>query len=142
MKNPFACAFIELLVSDDNTNYASYLLNFFPVRYKACRSMWKFSQLSAKIKVCNLFYSLIEKMFRSIFVSIQTKFYSLWAFIIRKSKMPEIRLNCLAVPSNLPVDDNMSLQSILTPKNLSILLDRKLKKNVRPVLMTFQSQNS
>ncbi|RGB24926.1 hypothetical protein C1646_675989 [Rhizophagus diaphanus] len=32
----------ELLASDDNTNYASYLLNFslalfFPARYKACR---------------------------------------------------------------------------------------------------------
>ncbi|PKY32535.1 hypothetical protein RhiirB3_532116 [Rhizophagus irregularis] len=31
-----------------SNNYASYLLNFFPARYKACRSMWKFSQLSAK----------------------------------------------------------------------------------------------
>ncbi|CAB5383885.1 unnamed protein product [Rhizophagus irregularis] len=28
MRIPFACAFIELLASDNNTNYASYLLNF------------------------------------------------------------------------------------------------------------------
>src|ERR1043166_3579946 len=28
MKIPFACAFMKLLASDDNTNYASYLLNF------------------------------------------------------------------------------------------------------------------
>jgi hypothetical protein len=49
MRIPFACAFIELLASDNNTNYASYLLIFFPARYKACRGMWKFSQLSAKI---------------------------------------------------------------------------------------------
>src|SRR6266496_6664588 len=113
MRILFACAFIELLASDDNTNYASYLLNFFPARYKAFRSMWKFSQLSAKIKVCNLFYSLIEKMFRSIFVSIQTKFYSLWAFIIRKSKMPEIRLNCLVVPDNIQAE-KITRQHLLT----------------------------
>ncbi|UZO22128.1 uncharacterized protein OCT59_014499 [Rhizophagus irregularis] len=54
MKIPFACAFKELLASYDNTNHYSYLLNFglalfFPARYKACRGMWKFSQLSAKI---------------------------------------------------------------------------------------------
>ena len=48
MKIPFTCAFIELLASYDNSNHASYLLNFFPARYKACRGMWKFSQLSAK----------------------------------------------------------------------------------------------
>ena len=52
-KGPYAL--MELLASDDNTNYASYLLNFglalffLPTaRYKACRGMWKFSQLSAK----------------------------------------------------------------------------------------------
>src|SRR3954469_16574669 len=48
MRIPFACAFKELLASYDKANYASYLLNFFPVRYKACRGMWKFSQLSTK----------------------------------------------------------------------------------------------
>ena len=48
MRIPFICAFIELLAPDDNANHASYILNFFPARYKACRGMWKFSQLSAK----------------------------------------------------------------------------------------------
>src|SRR3954451_45429 len=46
MRIPFACAFKELLASYDKANYTSYLLNFFPARYKACRGMWKFSQLS------------------------------------------------------------------------------------------------
>jgi hypothetical protein len=49
MEIPFACAFKGLLASYDNTNYAIYLLNIFPGIYKACRGMWKFSQLSAKI---------------------------------------------------------------------------------------------
>ncbi|PKK57161.1 hypothetical protein RhiirC2_398767, partial [Rhizophagus irregularis] len=48
MRIPFTCAFIELLAPDNNTNYATYLLNFFPARYKACSGMWKFSQLSRK----------------------------------------------------------------------------------------------
>ena len=52
-------------------------------------------------------------MFRSIFASIQTKFYSLWAFIIRKSKMPEIRLNCLVVPDNIPVGE-ITRQNLVT----------------------------
>ena len=52
-------------------------------------------------------------MFRSIFASIQTKFYSLWAFIIRKSKMPEIRLNCLVVPDNIPAE-KITRQHLLT----------------------------
>ena len=52
-------------------------------------------------------------MFRSIFVSIQTKFYSLWAFIIRKSKMPEIRLNCLVVPDNIQAE-KITRQHLLT----------------------------
>ena len=43
-------------------------------------------------------------MFQSIFVSIQTKIYSLCIFTFRKSKMSEIRLNCLVVPSNCPVE--------------------------------------
>ena len=52
-------------------------------------------------------------MFRSIFASIQTKFYSLWAFIIRKSKMPEIRLNCLVVPDNIQAE-KITRQHLLT----------------------------
>src|SRR3954462_11988372 len=44
----FACAFKRLLASYDKANHDSYLLNFFPARYKACRGMWKFSQLSVK----------------------------------------------------------------------------------------------
>ena len=48
MKIPFACAFIELLTSYDNANHVSYLLNFFPARYKACSGMRKFSQLPRK----------------------------------------------------------------------------------------------
>ena len=43
-------------------------------------------------------------MFRNIFIYVKSKIYSLWAFMFRKSKMPEIRLNCLAVPSNIPVE--------------------------------------
>ena len=43
-------------------------------------------------------------MFRDIFIYVKSKFYSLWAFTFRKSKMPEIRLNCLVVPSNCPVE--------------------------------------
>ncbi|CAB4423831.1 unnamed protein product [Rhizophagus irregularis] len=35
MEIPFACTFIEALASYDNANHASYLLNFFSVRYKA-----------------------------------------------------------------------------------------------------------
>ncbi|PKC12008.1 kinase-like protein [Rhizophagus irregularis] len=35
MEIPFACVFIEALASYDNANHASYLLNFFPARYKA-----------------------------------------------------------------------------------------------------------
>src|SRR6266498_4490288 len=46
MRIPFTCAFMKLLVSDDNTNHTSYLLNFFSAKYKACSGMWKFSQLS------------------------------------------------------------------------------------------------
>ncbi|PKC67445.1 hypothetical protein RhiirA1_458431 [Rhizophagus irregularis] len=38
---------MELLASYDNANYASYLLNFFLVRYKACSGMWKFSQVKS-----------------------------------------------------------------------------------------------
>src|ERR1051325_916878 len=101
MKIPFTCAFIELLASYDKANYASYLLNFFPARYKACRNMWKFSHLSReKLRYDKRYYFLIEKMFRSILISVRSKFYSLWAFTFRKSKMTLIRLNCLVVPSN------------------------------------------
>ncbi|GBC10572.1 hypothetical protein RclHR1_09730008 [Rhizophagus clarus] len=39
---------MKLLASYDNANHYSYLPIFFPARYKARRSMWKFSQLSAK----------------------------------------------------------------------------------------------
>ena len=74
-------------------------------------------------------------MFRSIFASIQTKFYSLWAFIIRKSKMPEIRLNCLVVP------DNISAEKITRQHLLTINIDTqesvhalrsKIKKECAP----------
>ncbi len=33
----FTCAFIELLISDNNANYALYLLIFFSARYKTRR---------------------------------------------------------------------------------------------------------
>ena len=46
------------------------------------------------------------------------KFYSLWAFIIRKSKMPEIRLNCLVVSDNIPVR-KITRQNLITI-NISI----------------------
>ena len=39
-------------------------------------------------------------MFQRIIASVRTKLYSLWTFTFRKSKMPEIRLNCLIVPSD------------------------------------------
>ena len=39
-------------------------------------------------------------MFQRIIAFVQTKLYSLWTLIFRKSKMPEIRLNCLVVPSD------------------------------------------
>jgi hypothetical protein len=48
MKILFTCAFIELLATYDNANHASYLLNFFPARYKHCSGIWKFSQPSRK----------------------------------------------------------------------------------------------
>ena len=70
-------------------------------------------------------------MFRSIFASIQTKFYSLWAFIIRKSKMPEIRLNCLVVPDNIPVREitHQNLVTIDIGTNESVhSLRSKIKK--------------
>src|SRR5579859_6134724 len=103
MRIPFACAFIELLASDDNTNYASYLLIFFPTRYKACRGMWKFNQPPAKKLRYELNVTAIyNTMFQNIFIYVKSKFYSLWAFMFRKSKMPKIRLNCLVVPSNCP----------------------------------------
>ena len=43
-------------------------------------------------------------MFRNIFIYVKSKFYSLWAFMFRKSKMPEIRLNCFVIFSNCPVE--------------------------------------
>ena len=39
-------------------------------------------------------------MFQRIIASVQMKLYSLWALIFRKSKIPEIRLNCLVVPND------------------------------------------
>src|SRR2546430_9232841 len=63
MRIPFTCAFIKLLASDDNTNYASYLLIFFPARYKACRDMWRSEEHTSELQsqsnlVCRL---LLEK---------------------------------------------------------------------------------
>ena len=41
--------------------------------------------------------------FSNVTIYVSSKFYFLWAFMFRKSKMPEIRLNYLVVPSNCPV---------------------------------------
>jgi hypothetical protein len=87
MRIPFACAFIELLASDNNTNYASYLLIFFPARYKACRGMWKFSQLSAKnfprensfTSVANAKQGMSQKL-----CMYGGEFFSLWALYLGK----------------------------------------------------------
>src|SRR5687768_12175744 len=106
MRIPFTCAFIELLASYDKANYASYLLNFFPARYKACSSMWKFSQPSRKkLRYVLNITAIYNKMLRNIFIYVKSKIYSLWTFMFRKSKMPEIRLNCLVVPNNISVGD-------------------------------------
>ncbi|RGB34397.1 hypothetical protein C1646_760596 [Rhizophagus diaphanus] len=45
MEIPFACTFKGLLASEDNTNYASYLLNFFLARYKACREVEEMAEV-------------------------------------------------------------------------------------------------
>src|SRR6266498_727293 len=42
-------------------------------------------------------------MFRNIFIYVKSKIYSLWAFMFRKSKMLEIKLNCFIISSNCPV---------------------------------------
>src|ERR1051325_9599406 len=101
MKIPFTCAFalapsaIELLASDDNTNYASYLLNFglalfFPARYKACRSMWKFSQLSAKNFPRNMTQNKVCICHRLCMYGRvplgPSEFFSLWAPVFRKAR--------------------------------------------------------
>ena len=52
-------------------------------------------------------------MFQNIFIYVKSKIYSLWAFTFRKSKMPEIRLNCLVVPNNISVGE-ITRQHLLT----------------------------
>ena len=53
-------------------------------------------------------------MFQRIIASVRTKLYSLWTLIFRKSKMPEIRLNCLVVPSDSV--GNITQQYVITIK--------------------------
>jgi len=81
------CAFMELLASYDNANYASYLLNFFPARYKACKSMWKFSQPSHKKLRCVYARSYVYMWTSKVK-------YSLWALVFRKVRWL-IRPRCL-----------------------------------------------
>ena len=88
MRILFTCAFIELLASYDNANHDSYLLIFFPARYKACNGMWKFSQLSAKIyleKITQNKVCIYPKL-----CMYGSEFSSLWALILGIEKMANI----------------------------------------------------
>jgi hypothetical protein len=49
MRIPFACTFKELLASYDKANDASYLLIFFPARYKAVMVCGSSANLPAKL---------------------------------------------------------------------------------------------
>ena len=69
-------------------------------------------------------------MFRNIFIYVKSKIYTLWAFTFRKSKMPEIRLNCLVVPSNCPVE-NITRQHIITIKIDNNESFHSLKKQIK-----------
>src|SRR5690349_63155 len=92
MKILFTCAFIEILASYDNANYASYLLNFFPARYKACSGMWKFSQLSRKIFKVNV------KV-----VYVRERVFSHFGSLFRKSRCLPAQIMILSVLTSASV---------------------------------------
>src|ERR1043165_1012243 len=118
MKIPFACAFIKLLASYNNTNYASYLLTFFPARYKACRGMWKFSQLSAKNfpeKITQNKVCICQKL-----CMYRNEFFSPWVLYLGiKMSYDTIILNCLIVPIGklMNIPGIKVIQSIMVRKH-------------------------
>ncbi len=75
-------------------------------------------------------------MFQSIIVSVRSKFYSLWTFIFRKRKMPEIRLNCFVISSNFLIE-KITWQHIVT-----IDIDKKESihslRSKKGIYVTFQ----
>src|SRR2546423_7933392 len=92
MRIPFACAFIELLASYDNINHYSYLLNFFPARYKAysvCGSLANFLQKTFPEKITQNKVCICHKL-----CMYGSEFFSPWALVFRKTR-------CLIRPRNL-----------------------------------------
>jgi len=86
MRITFACAFIEVFASYDNANHASYLLNFFPARYKACSGKWY-------VEVQPTFHKNIFRKITQNKVCICQKFclhasksFLLWVLVFRKAR--------------------------------------------------------
>src|SRR4051794_18595628 len=108
--------------------------------------MWKFSQHFHKIlKVCNLFYSLIEKCFEVFLHLYRQNFIHYEPSCLRKAKCQKSDLTVLLFLVTIQLrksHDIMLLQSILTIGNLFIRSENKLKKNFYLNLIIFQLLNS
>src|ERR1043165_3080798 len=85
MRIPFACAFIELLASYDNTNHYSYLLNFSQQDIKhvrVCGSSANFPQKTFPEKITQNKVCICPKL--CVYGSEPSVFFSLWVLYLGK----------------------------------------------------------
>src|SRR5581483_11992541 len=104
MKVPFSCAFIAFLASYDNVNLSSYLLIFFPARYKACRICRGSDNFPAKIISVKITQNKVCTVYARSYVCIGESevIFSLWVLVFRKKRQWLILLVLIALLSLAP----------------------------------------